>query len=336
MSAYSQHEFPFPPYEQPFTRNDLLLQKFAEKSGIKRLSITAGGCVVIYVALQYMFAIGLNVLGLYETYLSDKLFAGILDTVSYVLCTFVPFALAFFIMRPDERESAAKFGAPVSKAMLPIAIVIGMLACTIGDFSTSFITSTIEGLGFKLSGGDGTAINDIPSLVLGIINIALLPAFIEEFSLRCVIMQPLRRYGDTFAIVMSSLVFALMHGNMIQIPFAFIVGMAIGYLVISTGTVWTGIIIHFLNNFWSVFITYLLAVRPTLADRVYKAVIISVLVFGSISVAVYVFGKKDRLQKGSPFISTAEKATAYIFTLPMLVAIIILILGTSNYVKYVG
>lgn len=70
--------------------------------------------------------------------------------------------------------------------------------------------------------------------------------------MRGVVMQPLRKYGDWFAILTSAFVFALMHGNLVQAPFAFIAGIGLGYAVIASGSLWTGILIHLLNNSISV------------------------------------------------------------------------------------
>ena len=46
--------------------------------------------------------------------------------------------------------------------------------------------------------------------------------------------------------------FALMHGNMVQLPFAFIAGFALAYVVIATDSIWYTIFIHMSNNSISV------------------------------------------------------------------------------------
>ena len=109
-------------------------------------------------------------------------------------------------------------------------------------------------------------------------------------------MQSLRKYGDGFAIIMSSFVFALMHGNMIQIPFAFIAGIGIGYAVIKTGTMWTGIIIHFINNAIAVIS---MTVSQNCSDEITNmfSMILYTVVFavGIICFALYANDRKQRL-----------------------------------------
>lgn len=86
------------------------------------------------------------------------------------------------------------------------------------------------------------------ALALFVLNLAVVPALIEEFSVRGIVMGSLRRYGDRFAIVISALLFALLHRNMTQFPNAFVLGLALGYFMIKTNSIWTSIAIHFVNN----------------------------------------------------------------------------------------
>ena len=93
-------------------------------------------------------------------------------------------------------------------------------------------------------------------------------------------MQPLRRYGDAFAVAASSVIFALMHGNLIQAPFALIAGVGLGYFVISTGSIWTGVVIHFLNNLFSVVISLVQSNTGQSADFAYTLTLSVSLVAG--------------------------------------------------------
>ena len=83
--------------------------------------------------------------------------------------------------------------------------------------------------------------------------IAILPAFAEEFAFRGVTLQLLRPYGEAFAVVGSAFAFGVMHGTVVQIPFAFVGGLFFGYLVVRTGSIWPSILLHFLNNSLSYF-----------------------------------------------------------------------------------
>lgn len=94
-------------------------------------------------------------------------------------------------------------------------------------------------------------ITTVPSMILSFVRTAVLPAFFEEFFFRGIFMGRMRSYGDGFAVCTSALLFGLFHGNLHQIPFAILVGLAIGYIVVRTNNIWLGVAIHFCNNAFS-------------------------------------------------------------------------------------
>jgi len=71
---------------------------------------------------------------------------------------------------------------------------------------------------------------------------------LEEMVYRGYFLMWLRPYGDVLAIAVSAVLFAVMHGNLLQLPFTLILGIAFGYIVIRTGRLWIAIVIHFINN----------------------------------------------------------------------------------------
>jgi hypothetical protein len=123
-----------------------------------------------------------------------------------------------------------------------------MAASFIGQFCSEFIGELLKGIGLKFKDLPFTAPTETSAFLVYFVQIAIAPAFLEEFMFRGVVLQSLRKYGDGFAIFISALLFGLMHGNFMQIPYAFIIGLIIGYFVVKTGSLWIGIFIHFCNN----------------------------------------------------------------------------------------
>lgn len=97
------------------------------------------------------------------------------------------------------------------------------------------------------------------------VTVAVLPALVEEFAFRGVILNTLRKYSDGLAILISGTLFGLMHGNFSQIPFALVVGLILGYIAVKTNSLLPGMIIHFINNAISVTFS-LLTTNTTLSD----------------------------------------------------------------------
>ncbi|MGM0175341.1 CPBP family intramembrane glutamic endopeptidase [Enterococcus sp. DIV0800] len=70
----------------------------------------------------------------------------------------------------------------------------------------------------------------------------------EELVFRGAILRSLEKYGKSFAIVASSALFGIYHGNFSQGIFAFFVGLILGYTTIKFSLKWA-IALHMFNNF---------------------------------------------------------------------------------------
>lgn len=84
----------------------------------------------------------------------------------------------------------------------------------------------------------------------GVLSIALLAPILEELLFRGAIQGSIQASGKSpwIAIVISSLIFGVVHMNPAQVPFAFLLGMMFGWLYYRTGSLLPGIIGHVLNN----------------------------------------------------------------------------------------
>ncbi len=91
--------------------------------------------------------------------------------------------------------------------------------------------------------------NGIFETVLFVIAIAVLPAICEELIYRGFLMSGISEYGQTGAIIVSSIAFGLMHATIQQIPFAFAIGLFLGYVFLRFKSIVLPIVLHFINNF---------------------------------------------------------------------------------------
>ena len=89
---------------------------------------------------------------------------------------------------------------------------------------------------------------------LGILALAIVGPVVEEVVFREAVLGNLLRDGmrPWLAILLSALVFGLIHVNPIQIPFALLIGIILGLLYYKTGNILLPAIVHILNNTLSV------------------------------------------------------------------------------------
>jgi membrane protease YdiL (CAAX protease family) len=86
----------------------------------------------------------------------------------------------------------------------------------------------------------------------------VLAPVVEELIFRKMIVSRLRKYGDRTAILVSSLLFALLHGNLSQLFYAFGLGCLLGYVYARTGKLRYSIGLHMTINFLGSFVGVLI------------------------------------------------------------------------------
>ena len=238
-----------------------------EKRHIKKLSFLAAAAVLGFILLSSVFtgvAQGiLSVVSVMGTAADYKQFAEKWNSAQFqyvfeiIYSVFViggAFFTAGYFAKKKGYLGTIPMGKPKNAKFMPVIIIGGFGICLFGNIITSYFDAIVQAVfGFNMN---IPQMPETPRSVTGILlfylSTAVVPALIEEMALRGIVMQTLRRYGDLFAIICSALIFGLMHCNLMQIPFAIIAGVAIGYAVVVTESVWTGVIIHFLNNAFSV------------------------------------------------------------------------------------
>ena len=228
------------------------------------LGMAAGTGVLLYLLFADFFSLILTSDdAVYRRYLNDDAFALLVETMYTIFCMALPFTLLFGLLRRMESFRAPlRFGKPRGGWQAVLLLPAGLAVCLIGSLLSSWMISFLSSFGLSFRSYEyalqqQTEAPETPVLMLlTVVHTAILPALLEELVFRGFIMQPLRKYGDWFAIVTSALIFGLVHGNMTQAPFAILAGVALGYVNVVTGSMWTNILLHFLNNLISVLCSF--------------------------------------------------------------------------------
>ena len=140
-------------------------------------------------------------------------------------------------------------------------ILTGFLMVFINTVSLCFFTNRIAGTVNRIAGS-------LP-IVLVIIIVAVVPAVMEELAYRGIAGRAYSTVSPLGAILLSSFIFGLFHGNLNQFSYAFIMGIVFSLLNEATGTVLSSIIVHFLTNAVS---TVKLVVYPAMAESIGRKV----------------------------------------------------------------
>lgn len=173
-------------------------------------------------------------------------FDEVCSLLAYLISFLLPAFLFMLLSRRDVREPM-RLGvklAPNAPLVIIGAVGIIIIAAYINSLMVSFIDFS--------SVFESPRLDTPVKIMLAFISTAVVPAVAEEFLFRGCILSNLLPYGKAAAIVISSLLFALMHGNFAQFFYTFIAGLILAAVYIETGSIWTSTFIHLFNNFYGV------------------------------------------------------------------------------------
>ncbi len=134
-------------------------------------------------------------------------------------------------------------------------------------------------------------------LFINLFIMALLPAIGEELFFRGSLQKVLFRMSNKpwLAVLISSLIFALLHGTFFKIIPIFVLGVLLGALYHFTRNLWYNILIHFLNNAFAVLAVYYGSSNgffKKLANDEYKVPIYLALLSAAMAIAIILFMKR--------------------------------------------
>lgn len=100
--------------------------------------------------------------------------------------------------------------------------------------------------------------DSIGGLLLNLLVIALIPAIGEELTFRGVLQQGLtRKMNPHAAIILSAAIFSFIHFQFYGFLPRMFLGILLGYMFYVSGSLWTSITMHFVNNGTAVLLYYL-------------------------------------------------------------------------------
>lgn len=151
----------------------------------------------------------------------------IVNMLYQVISMSVPAIIGMIIFRLNPKRVLC-FKAVDGKTFSAI-VFFGVGIQMLANYATTLTSKLAEAFHYSTEYTDQSMGDNVMEIVLRTILISCFPAFFEEFIFRGAILQSLRKYScDSFAIFFSAFLFGLVHGNIVQTPFAFIGGVYFG------------------------------------------------------------------------------------------------------------
>ncbi len=92
------------------------------------------------------------------------------------------------------------------------------------------------------------AIENGTQLLAAVLAMGLVPAVVEEILFRGLILRGYEKFGSRISIVMTGILFGILHLQLMTIPSIILLGIIISYVVYRTNSIYAGMIYHFVHN----------------------------------------------------------------------------------------
>ncbi|MEG2813738.1 MAG: CPBP family intramembrane glutamic endopeptidase, partial [Oscillospiraceae bacterium] len=193
---------------------------------------------------------------------------------------------------------------------LPIIIAVGIL----GEVVAVAFGKTTSSFGLVFTRINPINISNDKTTILCTMIFAVIIVIAQELIFRGIILYSLRHFSDSFAIITSSVLFALFQDGIIEIIASFLFGLALSYFTIRSSSLYTAIVSR------TIFVVILYLVSISFKYLQYdNALIISltfcILIFIISGLSLIKFAKRDKnafvLKKPSCNISLRKKIVAF-------------------------
>lgn len=207
-------------------------------------------CMVAFCVLRVISSIGVLPSGI----VGDILWSLILQIGVLFL---LPLFLYSFLLKMKPRRVFKECNYDkININVVLISIVLGIICFIINVAVSSLFSGILSYTGYRFGSGGGSSDYSTGNFFLQVILVCVLPAIGEEFLHRGILLQGTKHMGFKKAIVISSLFFGLIHFNIQQVSYAFVVGLILGLVAVVSKNIFPAMIIHFVNNFIATYIDF--------------------------------------------------------------------------------
>lgn len=314
-------QYPGYGYQPPYKKSPEVI---ARRRQFFKSCLQVGGAILTFDLIQLF--LGLVVQLFFPGLIQNSLGEASVTMLFLILSLIIPFGL---LARTVRKSNGVVWpGRAIPFGTFLATVSIGLSVTFFGNYLTGWISNLFSIFGINLGSPDFTPPSDPLAILVYVISMTLLPAFLEEFATRGVVLGALRPYGDGVAIWCSAITFALMHNNMVQGPFTLVMGLILGYLVVYTDSIWPAVAVHFLNNLIAVFFQFAPQYLEDWGTGLLSLGYLVLMISGVIVLVVYYSKHRGFLRVKSParLDKTAAKVSVYLSTPTVILSVLIFLL----------
>lgn len=249
---------------EEITQEDAIQPRYESESYICNATSSS---IFLYMLFQLLILFGSSIAGALILAICSAFFTGAtiddsltdtLITIAELLGTIGGISLAVILIKnclkiklPPMRVMNCK----MKSVLYYTALAMGL--SSIFSFLVMGIDILLSGAGIHMTTPDFTMKYDLLNNLILLVSTCIVAPIFEELIFRGLILTALKKFGHVYAIVVTSLLFALLHGNIPQSLPIFFFSLVVCYVVIKMNSLLPAILIHFINNVYGVMGLYL-------------------------------------------------------------------------------
>ena len=162
-----------------------------------------------------------------------------------LLCIGVP-PLLYYSAKPRHRPALRMNPIDAGTvALLSLSALVGTFAL---DNLAAYWHALLRSFGLVLRQDGAAPARTGEQLALLLLAVAFAPALFEELLFRGFLLPSMEPFGSRWAVCVSGVLFALLHGRIEMLPTHILLGVLLSYLVLRTDSVWSAVLYHMIHN----------------------------------------------------------------------------------------
>lgn len=326
-------------------RNEWFFSRTAAKRSLGRSSRYIAAILIAYIFLSNFLAVCLR--GLF----SDAVYDAVVNVSHYF---FMAPALIILATVGLKHKTYTFFRKPNTSAFFIFKWSVISLGATYAvAIAGNILFGFLQVFGVKTNDLSQPIPESVGELILYFFTVVVLAPLFEEILFRGIFLTHHLKYGGWHAIIVTGVLFGLIHQNHQQMFFAAALGIIFGYIDVKAGSIIPSLAAHAFVNFYSFAITlclYFTNHNETLADPsiAFDGPWLAVMLSGALNMLVYLIiviavvmlvyeWKKNRsefeLPKGDSFLTEKEKYKAF-FADPVMIVLLVILAISIYFISF--
>ena len=242
---------------------------FAVKSKREYPTVAQAGLIMLgltawFFVVQYLLVIGIQInQDIIDGFKNNATVYYFITAVYQAVFLGLPILLIFSKFK-GSTEKLARFNGLSMKEMTPV-MYLGLLMYVVNVLLTSAGVE-LASIFTNVEIPDSPPVYETTDIItMMIVTVVIAPVF-EEIIFRGIIMRGLEGVSKWFAIIVSAALFSLLHLSYYTVIPKFLGGVLFGYVVFATDSLYSGIVMHLINNAISGILTIIYDNRSIIED----------------------------------------------------------------------